>query len=200
MLFKSERVPSVAERLRLGLWPRRGWGRSIRYVLLRLKRLPSSPHRIALGCAAGVFAVFTPFLGLQLILAAVVAFLMRGSIVASFLASFVGNPLTYPIIWFATFNLGNVLLGATASFRLVDLRSKAGALWDSLVHFSPDAIVKAAESLWPILKPMAVGSIPLGAFAAAAAYVGVRRLISASQARKLARARISTASHAGSSL
>jgi len=195
MLFKSRRVPSFAERLRLALWPRRSWGRSIGYVLLRLKRLPSSPHRIALGCAAGVFAVFTPFLGVQLILAGMLALVLRGSIFASFLASFVGNPLTYPVIWFTTFNLGNVLLGGTASARLVDLRGKAEALGEGLMNVSPSAIATAAESLWPIVKPMAVGSIPLGGFAAAVAYVSVRRLIGASHARK--RVRLSAAPQAG---
>ena len=194
MLFNSRRVPGFAERLRLALWPKRSWRRSIRYILLRLKRLPSSPHRIALGCAAGVFAVFTPFLGVQLILAGMLALVLRGSVFASFLASFVGNPLTYPIIWFATFNLGNVLLGGTASARLVDLRGKAGALGDGLMNVSPGAIATAAESLWPIVKPMAVGSVPLGGFAAAAAYVGVHRLISASRRR----GRLSAAAQPGS--
>ena len=196
MLFKSRQVPGFAERLRLALWPKRSWSRSARYILLRLKRLPSSPHRIALGCAAGVFAVFTPFLGVQLILAGILAVVLRGSVFASFLASFVGNPLTYPIIWFATFNLGNVLLGGTASAQLVDLRGKAGALGDGLMNASPSAIATAAESLWPIVKPMAVGSLPLGGFAAAAAYVGAHRLISASQARK--RVRLSAAPQVGS--
>jgi uncharacterized protein (DUF2062 family) len=184
MLFKSRRVQTVAERFRLALWPRRSWTRSLRYVLLRLQRLPSSPHKIALGCAAGVFAVFTPFLGLQLMLAGILSLLFRGSVVASFLASFVGNPLTYPVIWFATFNLGNVLLGGTASAQLVDLRGKAGDLGDGFVALSPGAIATAAESLWPILKPMVVGSVPLGGIAAATAYVSVHRLISVSRASK----------------
>jgi uncharacterized protein (DUF2062 family) len=194
MLFKSRQVPSLAERFRLALWPRRSWGRSIAYILLRLKRLPSSPHRIALGCAAGVFAVFTPFLGVQLILAGALALILRGSVLASFLASFVGNPLTYPIIWFATFNLGNVLLGGTASAQLVDLRGKAGALGEGLMNGSPGAIATAAGSLWPIVKPMAIGSLPLGGFAAAVAYVGVHRLISVSRAKRV---RLTAAPQAG---
>lgn len=198
MLFKSMRVLTVAERLRLALWPRRSWSRSIRYVLLRLKRLPSSPHKIALGCAAGVFAVFTPFLGVQLLLAGTLSLIFRGSVLASFLASFVGNPLTYPVIWFATFNLGNVLLGGTASAQLVDLRGKASALGDGVVALSPGAMATAAESLWPVLKPMVVGSVPLGGLAAAGAYVGVRRLIGVSQARKRARLTLGTAHQAGS--
>jgi uncharacterized protein len=198
MLLKSRRVPSIAERFRLALWPRRSWSRSLRYILLRLKRLPSSPHKIALGCAAGVFAVFTPFLGAQLALAGMLSWVFRGSVLASFLASFVGNPLTYPVIWFATFNLGNVLLGGTASARLVDLRGKAGDLGDGIAALSPGAMATAAESLWPILKPMVVGSVPLGGLAAATAYVGVRHLIAVSRARKRARPPLGTAQQAGS--
>ena len=198
MLFKRAKAVSFGERLRLFLWPRRSWSRSAQYILLRLKRVPSSPHRIAVGAAAGVFAVCTPFLGAQLLIAGILAWVLGGSILAAFLASFVGNPLTYPIIWFSTFNLGNVLLGGTATAQLVDLRGKASALWSAISHASPDAMASAAESLWPILKPMVIGSLPLGVFAAGAAYVGVRRLIGVSQARKRARTSLHAAPQAGS--
>jgi uncharacterized protein len=177
MLFKRARRIGLGERLRLALWPRRSWGRSARYVFLRLKRLPSSPHRIAVGAAAGVFAVFTPFLGAQMILATVLAVVMRGSIVASFLASFVGNPLTYPIIWFTTYNLGNVLLGDTATGQLVDLRARFEVFGDSIVSGSSRAVINAFGTIWPILKPMAVGALPLGVLAASLAYIGIRRAI-----------------------
>jgi len=177
MLFKKAKATGIAERLRLLLWPRRSWSRSARYVFLRLKRVPSSPHRVALGAATGVFAVFTPFIGAQLIIAGMLALLLRGSILASFLASFVGNPLTYPIIWFATFNLGNVLLGGTASARLVDLHARFESFWDSLTNGSPNAVSDALGSIWPIIQPMAIGSLPLGFLAASLAYLGVLWLI-----------------------
>lgn len=198
MLFKSEKAVSLAERIRLLFWPRRSWSRSAQYIFWRLRRLPSSPHRIAVGAAAGVFAVFTPFLGMQLIIAGILALLMRGSVLASFFASFVGNPLTYPMIWFATFNLGNILLGETASGRLVNLRVRVGLLWDSVVNGSPHAVMNALESIWPIFKPMVVGSLPLGIFAACLAYVGVRRLIGAAHPRKAARPGLHTAHQIGS--
>ena len=68
------------------------------------------PHSIALGCAVGVFAVFTPFLGLQMMLGAMLALALRGSVVASAVGSFAGNPLTCSIIWVSTFTVGNVFL------------------------------------------------------------------------------------------
>ena len=193
MLFRRRKPASFLERLRVALWPRRSFGRSTRYVLLRLKRLRSSPHRIAVGAAAGVFAIFTPFLGLQLLLAVVISVALRGSVLASLLSSFAGNPLTYPVIWFATFNLGEALLGAQTSLRIVDLQSKAGALRDALLALAPDRIGVALEALWPLFKPMVIGSLPLGGFAAFATYLGVRKMIASSNARKRQKLSLSVA-------
>ena len=64
-------------------------------------RLKASPHQIALGGAAGVFAAFTPFLGAQMALAAVLAAVCRASVPAALLGTFVGNPLSWPAIWAA---------------------------------------------------------------------------------------------------
>lgn len=184
MLFRRRSAPSLAERVRVSLWPRRNWRRSIRYILLRIKRLPSSSHRIALGCAVGVFVIFTPFLGGQLVMCAALAWMLRASIVASFLASFAGNPLTYPPIWVATYYVGQIMLGDTGSFRLAELQTRAGSLGQAFHQTSPRAVVVALDALWPILKPMAVGSLPLGGVAAAVTYAGVWRLISMSRAAR----------------
>jgi len=193
MLFKRRVPPGIVERLRVSLWPRRNLSRSARYVMLRLQRLQATPHRIALGAAAGVFAIFTPFLGIQLLMAGVISWVLGGSILASFLASFAGNPLTYPLIWFSTYNLGSALLGAKTSMRIVDLQSKAATLWDSVIALSPEAIGSALESLWPLFKPMVIGSLPLGGFAALATYMALRKAIGVSHARKQQKLRLRTA-------
>lgn len=184
MLFRRRKPAGLLERLRVALWPRRSIGRSVRYVLIRLTRVRASPHRIAVGAAAGIFAIFTPFLGLQLLLAGIISVMLRGSILASLLASFAGNPFTYPIIWFITFNLGEALLGQQTSLRIVDLQSKAAALRDSIAAGAPERIGTALEAVWPLIKPMAIGSLPLGGFFALATYMGVRRMILAAHARK----------------
>lgn len=159
------------------VWPRRSVTRSFRYLLLRLWRIPGTPHSVALGCAIGVFAIFTPFLGFQMVLAALLAWAMRGSVVASAIGTFVGNPLTYPIIWVGTFALGNFFLGGTASAQIDEFSDRASALGDSIKQMSPQAIGQAVEGLWPILKPMALGSIPLGGLAAGLTYFTTRRFI-----------------------
>ncbi|MFW2589249.1 DUF2062 domain-containing protein [Sagittula sp. SSi028] len=93
------------------LWPKGGWGRAARYVRLRLNRLPDPPHRIARGIWAGVFTTFTPFYGLHFVTAAIISFVMRGNLLASILATFFGNPLTYVPIGVVSMKMGYWLLG-----------------------------------------------------------------------------------------
>ncbi|MGE0233041.1 MAG: DUF2062 domain-containing protein [Flavobacteriaceae bacterium] len=159
-----------SERLRQALWPRRGWGRSVRYVSKRLLRLSASPHAIAAGTAAGVFASFSPFIGTHFIQAAVLAWITRGNVIASALGTFIGNPLTFPFIWAASFELGKWLIGARGASREIDLSQ-------GVFHHSFDA-------LWPILKPMSVGGLILGVVAWAVVYFPLRRLVAATKKRR----------------
>ena len=128
MLFKRREQLSPVVRLRNAIWPARSFERSFRYMILRLWRIKATPHSIALGCAAGVFAIFTPFLGCQMLLAAFLALMFRGSVMASAVGTFAGNPLTYPIIWGSTFAVGNLFLGDSANAEIGKLSTGAQAL------------------------------------------------------------------------
>ncbi len=81
----------------------------------RILRITASPHAIAAGVAAGVFTSFTPFMGLHFLVAFVLAFVLRGNMIASALGTFFGNPLSFPLIWAATFSTGNFVLGNSGS-------------------------------------------------------------------------------------
>ncbi|MGI9384330.1 MAG: DUF2062 domain-containing protein [Methyloligellaceae bacterium] len=154
-------------------WPRRSWGRSIRYVLHRMWRLRATPRAIALGCAAGVFVSFTPFLGLHFISAGLLAWMTRGSILASALGTFIGNPVTFPVIWFSAYHLGSLVLGLEPMNQPIDLSA-------GVFHTSVD-------TLWPLLKPMTVGGVPLGLMAGAISYYLVKRGAEAYQEKKRVR-------------
>jgi uncharacterized protein len=188
MLFKRRKQLSLAQRLRNVIWPARSFERSFRYMILRLWRIKASPHSIAIGCAAGVFAVFTPFLGCQMLLAAFLALMFRGSVIASAVGTFAGNPLTYPIIWGSTFGVGNLFLGDSANAEIGKLSTGAQALRVSISEASPDGVATAVEGLWPILKPMALGALPLGGLTAVLIYFIVRRLLQAQHDRRADRA------------
>lgn len=167
MLFRRRQPETLAQKLRAALWPRRSWRRSLLYMKKRVLRLRATPHAIAAGVAAGVFATFTPLIGFHFIMAFVIAYLIRGSLPAAALGCLIGNPLTYPLIWGATYETGRFLLAA----EIPDGKAP-GSLGAALAHGDIAAI-------WaPYLKPMLVGSIPLGLFFSLVSYalvlVGVR--------------------------
>jgi len=93
------------------LYPRGGWVRAFGYVKHRVRRLPDTPEKIARGIWAGVFTCFTPFFGLHFVIAALIARVMRGNFLASIMATFFGNPLTFVPIGIASMTMGHWLLG-----------------------------------------------------------------------------------------
>jgi len=170
MLFRRREAESVLEKIRVHLWPRRSWSRSSRYVVYRLRRLSDSPHAVALGFAAGVFTAVTPFLGTHMVMAALLAWVIGGSIVAALLGTFVGNPLTYPLFWYSTYEVGNLMLGSASEKPPIDL---SGGIFQS-----------SLEQLWPLLKPMTLGSVPVGLALAALGYVVVKPMVDAYKHRR----------------
>lgn len=172
MLFRRREAESFLAKLRVHLWPRRSWSRSTRYVVHRVRRLSATPHAVALGFAAGVFAASTPFMGTHMIMAALIAWIIGGSIVAAILGTFVGNPLTYPLFWVGTYELGHLMLGGDSGKERIDLSS--GVFQNSL------------DQLWPLVKPMSVGAIPIGLALAALSYALVKPTVNAYQHRRRA--------------
>lgn len=160
MLFRRREPEGRWGRIRTALWPRRSFGRSIQYFVKRVLRLTASPHAIAAGVAAGVFASWTPFLGFHFVIAIVLAFLLAGNLVASAIGTGFGNPITFPFIWGGTHKLGKFILGdrfhpSDGNVNLIQ-RFRHGDF----------------DQLWePFLKPMAIGAVPLGILCAVIFYI-----------------------------
>lgn len=177
MLFKRRDKPTATENIRVFLWPRRSWARSVNYIMLRVNRLSGSAHAIALGCAAGIFVSYTPIMGFHFLAAAAVAYLIGGNLLASALGTFFGNPLTFPFIWASAFKFGHWILGNEAQdFRV-------GDLLDIFSHGFFYALDHAYELY---MKPMMIGGIPLGFVCAFFGYFIIRKLVENYQARRLA--------------
>jgi uncharacterized protein (DUF2062 family) len=170
MLFRRREAESFLERMRVHLWPRRSWTRSSRYVIYRLRRLSDTPHAVALGFAVGVFTAVTPFLGTHMVMAALLAWVVGGSVIGALLGTFVGNPLTYPLFWYSTYEVGTLMLGGSSGKQRIDL---SGGIFQTSV-----------DQLWPILKPMSLGSIPVGLALAALSYLLVKPMVEAYKHRR----------------
>jgi uncharacterized protein (DUF2062 family) len=80
-------------------------------MLVRMRQLEGNPHDIALGMAVGIFVSITPIIPLQTIVAIALAFLFRGSKSAAALGTWLSNPLTIPLVYYANYKLGCSVLG-----------------------------------------------------------------------------------------
>lgn len=173
----------------LGDAPRDGLRHVTRYVIYMWRlmvRARATPHQIALGCAIGVFAACTPFLGIQMLLAAVIAFMARANIAASLIATFVGNPLSWPAIWSASYVAGAFVLGVDPAFAADQVKGTAVAIGESLKDPSPANIDAAVVTISPLVRPMVIGSLIVGLTAAIAAYYPTARAVRMLQDRRSA--------------
>ena len=154
------------------------------YFWRRILRVRATPHEVALGCAAGVFAACTPFLGFQMALAIALAYLLRVSVPAALLGTFVGNPLSWPAIWTASYVAGVWVLGNDPAYATEHLTAGANALGATLLAPTSDVINLAVVNLSPIMAPMAIGGLVVGLIAATFSYYPTRRAVRVFQKRR----------------
>ncbi len=173
-MFRRRRELSILARARELLWPAMGWRRAWAYVFHRVKRLPGSPHAIAVGFACGAAVSFTPYIGFHFVGAALVAWIIGGNLMASAIGTVVGNPWTFPFIWAGVYRLGVLMLGRDPG----DALSEPLTLTYIFAH--PGAI----------LLPMSIGAVPVAVAAWVVSYWVVREIVADYQLlRQRARAR-----------
>ena len=161
-------------------------GKVLSYHWRRLLRLRATPHEVALGCAAGVFAACTPFFGFQMALAAALAFFLRVSVPAALVATFVGNPLSWPAIWSASYIAGAWMLGHDPAAAADHFAESATALQATLSAPGNPSLDVAMVNLSPIWQPLLLGGLAIGLLAAAISYYPTRRAVRVFQKRRKA--------------
>lgn len=84
--------------------------RVLRYHWLKLLRLQDDPRKIAGGMALGIFIGITPTIPFHTVVALPLAAFLRVSPVTTFIGLQIGNPLTIPAIYLASYKVGQYLL------------------------------------------------------------------------------------------
>ena len=181
-MFARGKKQGLLVRAQNFIWPSMGLRRAWKFLVHRMARLSLGPHAIALGFAAGAFVSFMPFIGFHFILAGLLAFALRASILASAIGTVVGNPVTFPFIWLAAYNLGAALLGrAVKTELLIDLPSNSGGT-------ANEGFLAQVHLLWrviePIFLPLVIGGVPIGLVCAVLCYWLVRMSVERFQSQR----------------
>ena len=164
-------------------------------------RIPRPPGAAAARHAApdrdrlflpGSITSFTPFFGLHFFVAAGLARLLRGNMIAGLIGTAVGNPLTFPLIASVSLGLGRRIVGYGVTGRDFSRVSEAfgqafSGIWQSLL-----SLFGRGDSEWSklvpffrdIVLPYFLGGILPGLVASVAAYYLVRPIVAAYQMRR----------------
>jgi uncharacterized protein (DUF2062 family) len=92
-------------------------------MLVRLRQLEGNPHHLAMGMAVGIFVSTLPIIPFQTLIAVGLAFIVRGSKSAAFLGTWLSNPLTIPLVYYANYKVGCILLGYQATLDCIAFES-----------------------------------------------------------------------------
>jgi uncharacterized protein len=194
MVFRRRNPLSFAQRLRHLFFPPGGWRRSLVYLRLRLTRIPDAPKRVARGIACGVFVGCTPFFGLHLPLAAGLAWVFRGNIVAAMIATAAGNPVTIPILAVVSLDLGRTILGTGDGAAFSQIMTEFGHAGDQIGENLRAIFTRQTmhwDQLWGFLHqvflPYLVGSLGPAAVTAGLGYWLSLPALEAFHRRRLAR-------------
>lgn len=177
MVFKRRNRRSLMENAREFVYPTGGFRRATQYLVHRMRRLPDKPHKIARGVFAGVFVNFPPIFGIQALSAIVLAWVMRGNILAAVLCTFLSNPITTPIIAVGSLELGYWMLGRDESLSFLSIVAAFGdagsELWRNFKAIFSDAPTEwgSLGRFWrQVYFPYLVGSIIPGLIISTLAY------------------------------
>lgn len=192
IVLKKRQPKRLFEQMRNAIYPKIGWSRWFRLLRHRVKRLPDTPHRIALGLSIGVAVTFTPLFGLHFLTAAIICLLFRANIVASIIATFVGNPLTFPIFAVICYNIGAWIFGIARDGPVWPIaRDGFATAWNELSAnflwlFGGEHVGWSGFSqfMWNVFIPYTVGGLVPATILGIIIYFGTKPLIARYQNRR----------------
>ena len=194
-MFKRRERRSIFRFFYEVIFSLKGISRAIEYVGIRLKRIPDTPHKISLGMSCGIFASFTPLFGLHFLIAGLLSYLLRANVLASLIGTFVGNPITFPIITVFNLKLGEWILGSSEHSS-----GDGGKIFEGFLDFifliyksfftegsiGENNVPRMNEFLNGIFIPYSLGGLILGIFISVISYFLLRPLVATYQKKRSA--------------
>jgi len=116
--------------------------RVIKLQKYKITKIKDFPESVAVGMAWGVAVSFTPLLGFHLIICYLGTWLMKGNLIAATVGTIIGNPWTFPFIFYLDYKIGTTIFLSRIDYY----------------EFKISFFVENFESLF---YPTLLGSIPL---------------------------------------
>lgn len=133
----------------------------------RLKATQGDPHYVAMGMALGVFVSSTPTIPFHTVIAVALSFVLRASKVTAAIGVWFSNPLTIPVLYFASYKVGTFIFGISSPYD-----ANAQPVWD-LLSLGID-----------ITMASIVGGIIIGFIPAITAYLVTRKIVTRMRSNK----------------
>ena len=83
--------------------------RIIKLQKYKITKIKDFPESVAVGMAWGVAVSFTPLLGFHLIICYLGTWLMKGNLIAATVGTIIGNPWTFPFIFYLDYKVGTTI-------------------------------------------------------------------------------------------
>ena len=141
--------------------------KKIRALITKSKELNSDPQYVALGMAIGIFISITPTIPFNTVLALFLAFVLRGSKAAAAIGVWFSNPLTIPLFYKSSYDIGMSIFGNSTPF--------------TTEYESISELLKLGAN---VTLAMITGGIILGILPSIAAYFITRKIFIKLQLRK----------------
>lgn len=141
-----------------------------------LLRHQGTPYNLAMGFAVGLFVALTPTVGIQMILGASIAHLLRANRALPVALAWISNPLTMGPLYYFNYRVGLLFLPGDEQAGKAFVDSISGV---SLTRPSEwwDAIVLMGRELWGVAGVLWAGSLVVAGIAALIAYPIVHRIV-----------------------
>lgn len=138
---------------------------------LKILRIKTSAHSIALGMAFGVFIGFMPVIPFQTVTVLALAFLFRANKITAVLATWISNPINMVPFYYVLYRVGDFVL----PFQVVD--------------YDPGNMdIRIMLDLgWRFLAVMFVGGAVMGTPSSVVTYLVTRKLVLSYRKRRALR-------------
>ncbi len=158
--------------------PRKPRRATLRRRLRWLIALRGSPEAIAGGVAIGMFVAFTPTIGLQMVIAALLATLLKANRPAAVAIVWLTNPLTVPPLFAGTYWVGTFFHAGPPVAEVHALLSDTMRMIAShdywALHHQFTTFLAVG---WRILIPLLIGGVLVGTILGSISYVATLRMV-----------------------